>query len=154
MSHTTEDGLFVFEPTYQLQNQIFKHKEPAAGFDVGLTQEEYDQENEKQLQHTQFLMQQRAVGYEIMTTALLKRGNDINKKLNDIDRVQVQDEIVQDALQRKKADENHIYTVHKAVDLIRQDLQAVKQKQAKLINEAIQTTSAGVGTSQVDLSKS
>jgi hypothetical protein len=113
------DGLFLFEPTYKLEERAFKAKAPQVGFDVGLTPEEADAETEKQLQHTQFLMQQREVGYEIMTTALLKRGNEINKKLGDIDRVKVQDEIVQDALERKKADENHLYKVRKAADMIR-----------------------------------
>lgn len=114
--------MFVFEPKYQIAKELYREKEPAKGFEIGLTQEEFDQDQEKHLQHTQFLMQQRQVGYEIMTTALLKRGNDINNKLNDIDRVKVQDEIVQDALERKKADENHIYNVKKAADLIRGDL--------------------------------
>ena len=135
-----DGNIFVFEPSYKPDPDLYKEKLPEPGFSIGLTQEEYDKEKEKYLQHTQFLMQQRQVGYEIMTTALLKRGNDINKKLGEIDRVKVQDEIVHDALERKKADENHIYNVKKAADLIRKDLNTVKQRQAQMIYEAIQTS--------------
>jgi hypothetical protein len=39
-------------------------------------------------------MQQKQVGYEVQTTAMLKRGNDIDKQLQDIMRVKEMDMMI------------------------------------------------------------
>ena len=67
---------------------------PEEGFQIGLTLEEHDREKERFLQHTTFLMQQKQVGYEVQTTAMLKRGNDIDKQLQDIMRVKEMDMMI------------------------------------------------------------
>ena len=69
-----------------------------------------------------FLMQQREVGFDIQTTALLKRGNEIDRKLKDIERVKVQDVIVQDTLAKRNEDEAHIHNVWEAAEAMRKDL--------------------------------
>jgi hypothetical protein len=73
-------ALIIMEPTYEYEGQRYGSlQRPEEGFQIGLTLEEHDREKERFLQHTTFLMQQKQVGYEVQTTAMLKRGNDIDK---------------------------------------------------------------------------
>ena len=76
-------------------------------------------------------MQQRQVGYDIQTTAMLKRGNIIDRQLQDIDRVKQQDEIIQQVLQKKKDEESVLEGVKSAATLIRRDLKEVIHKQSQ-----------------------
>ena len=64
-------------------------------------------------------MQQRDVGFDIHTTALLKRGYDIDKQLRAITRVKALDELLQEALDKKRHDEQHISQVRAASDDVR-----------------------------------
>lgn len=80
-------------------------------------------------------MQQREVGFDIQTTALLKRGNEIDRKLKDIERVKVQDVIVQDTLAKRNEDEAHIHDVWQAAEEMRKDLLEAAKRQEEMLQK-------------------
>ena len=67
-------------------------------------------------------MQQREVGYDIQTTALFKRGNEINNQFADIKRVKEHDDLIQETLHKKTLEENHIHSIKQAAEAIRAEL--------------------------------
>ncbi len=74
-------------------------------------------------------MQQKNVGYEIQTNALLKRGNDLDIKMREIMRAKELNQMVAGALRRKQEDEGKIEEVKTAAELIREDLKEATRKQ-------------------------
>ena len=87
------------------------------------------------MQHTTFLMQQKNVGYEIQTNALLKRGNDLDIKMREMMKVKELNEMVAQALRLKNDDESNIEEVKDAAEKIKEDLRVAILKQEKAAEE-------------------
>ena len=87
------------------------------------------------MQHTTFLMQQKNVGYEIQTNALLKRGNDLDIKMREMMKVKELNEMVAQALRLKNDDESKIEEVKDAAEKIKEDLRVAILKQEKAAEE-------------------
>ena len=94
-----------------------------------MTEEQFDKEKERYLQHTTFLMQQKNVGYEIQTNALLKRGNDLDIQMREMMRAKELNMMVAQAMRLKQDDESKIEEVKDAAEKIREDLREAARKQ-------------------------